>query len=162
LCRAGFFCAPKAKKCGLRKLFYRRLSLQSLFSPGQERTATKYGGSPRMVRRVMAWSLVAIISAIVGCRMCCHPYDYCGPVWDRGCQSCCPHVRAGSVLAGGDCSETMSQGPQHAPESGKLISTNERIVEPSDTAQMQTGPRPSADSAAPVLSEGWNVRGQTQ
>jgi len=41
-------------------------------------------------------------AAIVGCRMCAHPYDYAGPVMDGQCESCgVPGGRAGSILSPG-------------------------------------------------------------
>ncbi len=54
-----------------------------------------------MFRRALGLGLLGILSATVGCRMCCHPYDYCGPVYQCdgcGCPSCCGHSRANSVL----------------------------------------------------------------
>lgn len=54
-----------------------------------------------MLRTASGLSVVAILLAAAGCTMCCHPYDYCGPVYDSpGCQSCGSHSRAGSILAG--------------------------------------------------------------
>jgi hypothetical protein len=57
-----------------------------------------------MPRRLLAagFFLVLIVAAGSGCRMCDHPYDYCGPVFDGHCgASCDPSYRAGSILSGG-------------------------------------------------------------
>ncbi|NQU22338.1 MAG: hypothetical protein HQ567_13745 [Candidatus Nealsonbacteria bacterium] len=66
------------------------------------------------VRTVFACSLLILIAASTGCRMCASPYDYCGPVstdgcgqeCDQGCgqgcgQAVCPDVRQGSILSQG-------------------------------------------------------------
>lgn len=38
----------------------------------------------------------------MGCRMCEHPYDYCGAVYSGGWGECCdPAYRAGSILSPG-------------------------------------------------------------
>jgi hypothetical protein len=54
-----------------------------------------------MARSMFALGLVAMSAALAGCRMGCHPYDNCGPVWSGGaCQTCNPNYRAGSILCG--------------------------------------------------------------
>ena len=54
-----------------------------------------------MFRMALALGVVVFLMSVAGCTMCCHPYDYCGPVHDGcGCQSCSPCYRAGSVLSG--------------------------------------------------------------
>jgi hypothetical protein len=41
------------------------------------------------MRRVMfAWAGIGLLLLAVGCSMCAHPYDYCGPVYDGPCTSC--------------------------------------------------------------------------
>ncbi len=62
-----------------------------------------FGGRGRsMVRVSFAVAIIAVIATTVGCTMCCHPYDYCGPVYDgqgryaTGCSRC---ARAGSIFA---------------------------------------------------------------
>ena len=54
-----------------------------------------------MVRQFSVWGYVAVFVALVGCTMCCHTDYRCGPVYDHGCQTCCPPKRAGSILEGG-------------------------------------------------------------
>jgi hypothetical protein len=45
-------------------------------------------------------SVVAMILFSAGCKMCCHPYDRCGPVYDN-CTGhpYCSCARAGSILS---------------------------------------------------------------
>lgn len=64
---------------------------------------------------VGCWILVA-----AGCRMCAHPYDYCGPVVDDP-QACCPNARAGSILAtgGGYGADAGTLTPTEAATKGK-------------------------------------------
>lgn len=53
-----------------------------------------------MFRVSLGLGLVAVAFSLAGCRMCQHPYDYSGPVYDSGCGSCGMHSRAGSILDG--------------------------------------------------------------
>ncbi|MBN1590891.1 MAG: hypothetical protein JW888_15365 [Pirellulales bacterium] len=41
------------------------------------------------------------LTAGAGCRMCAHPFDYCGPTYVGECGTVCcdPDARAGSVLS---------------------------------------------------------------
>lgn len=76
-----------------------------------------------MFCRALGLGLLAVlVSSSVGCRMCCHPYDYCGPVYqgDGQCQSCCSgHARVGSVLdpASG---RSLGQHEDGAPHRAKV------------------------------------------
>ena len=55
-----------------------------------------------MVRTVFACSLLVLVAATAGCRMCASPYDYCGPTSTGECgQGCCPNARQGSILSPG-------------------------------------------------------------
>ena len=49
-----------------------------------------------MVRTILALSMVALLPVMAGCRMCAHPYDYCGPTFTGECGTCCPDARQGS------------------------------------------------------------------
>jgi len=54
-----------------------------------------------MLRTALGLGVVAALLATAGCTMCCHPYDYCGPIHDgRGCPSCPSRAREGSILSG--------------------------------------------------------------
>ncbi len=54
-----------------------------------------------MVRTIFALFSVGLVVATAGCRVCSHPYDYCGPLFDGGGGQycCCPNARAGSILS---------------------------------------------------------------
>src|SRR3972149_1711971 len=41
--------------------------------------------------------VMGLVAFCAGCTMCCHPYDYCGPVYDN-CGQCGSGARAGSIL----------------------------------------------------------------
>jgi hypothetical protein len=141
-----------------------------------------------MVRRTFGLGVVAILLASAGCRMCGHPYDYCGPVYDSGdCQPCGSHSRAGSILSGtpeitsspdlaerGLRGKTMSpaslrnevQGemrPGDVPGSERIVSVTDRVVEPSTPSA--DSPQVSADlSTEPSKSlpaKGWMARRPT-
>ena len=56
-----------------------------------------------MVRAVLGMGVLAGFLGLAGCTMCCHPNYRCGPVYENGCQSCCPTGRAGSILEGSGC-----------------------------------------------------------
>ncbi|MEN6495964.1 MAG: hypothetical protein ABFD16_16910 [Thermoguttaceae bacterium] len=54
-----------------------------------------------MSRAGFAGLILGLIVLSTGCRMCAHPYDYCGPTF-TGEGPCCPNEpRAGSVTAAG-------------------------------------------------------------
>lgn len=52
-----------------------------------------------MSRRLLLALVLASTAWSSGCRLCCAPYDYCGPVCDGACgDDCCTQHRAGSIL----------------------------------------------------------------
>lgn len=52
--------------------------------------------------RVIAYTvLICLVCMSGGCRLCCAPFDYCGPVME-GCGDACDwNYRAGSIFSGG-------------------------------------------------------------
>lgn len=75
-----------------------------------------------MFRMALSLGVVAVLLIVAGCTMCCHPYDYCGPVYDDCGQSCSPCYRAGSVLSGCASEPTMeSGGVAHRTASGQAV-----------------------------------------
>ena len=53
-----------------------------------------------MRRTVFALTAIILVAAATGCRMCAHPFDYCGPTFTGGnCEACNPDARAGSILS---------------------------------------------------------------
>ena len=140
-----------------------------------------------MFRVVFGLGVVAALVATAGCRMCSHPYDYCGPVhFGQGCQSCLTHSRAGSILGGetqllspriqsetiqGETVQdgTVLNGTQVEMQLGdvsgseQIISVTDRVVEPSMTpnepSQIATGiPTKPLDT---LPSGGWTARRPT-
>ena len=53
------------------------------------------------MRRVLLILALIGLTASAGCRICAHPYDYCGPTYVGECSDICcnPYARAGSVLS---------------------------------------------------------------
>ena len=79
------------------------------------------------VRTVFACSLLVLVAASAGCRMCASPYDYCGPTSTGECgQGCCPNARQGSILSPG--AQPMQYEMQPAPG-----------MEPTLAASIQSG-----------------------
>lgn len=64
-----------------------------------------------MQRFLIVLTAFALAAPSLGCRLCAHPYDYCGPTSIAGrFQPCDPCARAGSIL---------SPGPQYVP--GQMV-----------------------------------------
>jgi hypothetical protein len=141
-----------------------------------------------MFRTALGLGVVAVLLATAGCRMCCHPYDYCGPVYNgRGCQSCSPHSRTGSILSGAPelapmpglarrqvQGESVSRAslknqvqgdirPGDVPGSEQIVSVTDRVVDPS--AVSSNPPQVAAEAAPeplePLPAKGWTARRPT-
>jgi hypothetical protein len=137
-----------------------------------------------MLRTASGLGVVVVLLATAGCRMCCHPYDYCGPVYGPGCQSCSPCARAGSILSGapqvvsspvpvrrevhqelpgivqGQIQGKMQLGD--VPGSERIVSVTDRVVgssaDSAESAEMASAP---ADSAMSSPGKGWTARRPT-
>ena len=70
-----------------------------------------------MVRTLSPASVLLVLVAMAGCKMCTGPLDDCGPVWSQGrCLNCDPDYRAGSVLNKGDGMGAKAQAaPPNVP-----------------------------------------------
>lgn len=92
----------------------------------------------------VACGLGLLLVVAMGCRMCEHPYDYCGPVYSGGWGECCdPSYRAGSIL---------SPGAYAAPVPGDE-------VEVIDDYGAQTPPTPATVAPVPAPAEAhWVAR----
>lgn len=131
-----------------------------------------------MLHKIAYAIILGLFAMCVGCTMCCHPYDYNGPVYDCNGQ-CASNARAGSILEGADM-ETMSipvnqgsieettpnvrQGSpnvqQGSPRAGEfegatqILSVTDRKLDPSETlAKSQSSdnqPNPSLAQPAPT------------
>jgi hypothetical protein len=90
-----------------------------------------------MRRSVLALSAIVLIAAATGCRMCAHPFDYCGPTYTGGnCDACNPDARAGSILS----------PPVQTTFNGDTVAPQEAIQPtPEPTPQQQT-PAPTVPS----------------
>jgi hypothetical protein len=81
-----------------------------------------------MFRTTLGLCAVAILAAVAGCTMCCHPYDNCGPVWDGGeCQTCSPHYRAGSIFAGTPDMAMSSEKPHRDVQATKKTASRAAV-----------------------------------
>ncbi|HEY4761591.1 MAG TPA: hypothetical protein VIH42_13500 [Thermoguttaceae bacterium] len=73
--------------------------------------------------------VLGLLALCVGCTMCCHPYDYSGPVYDSSGQSI-SDVRAGSILIGGPMQQSyMTAAPDMIVESTPVIEQDSSPVE---------------------------------
>jgi hypothetical protein len=132
--------------------------------------------------------VVAVVLAAAGCTMCCHPYDYCGPVHDdQGCQSCSTRARAGSILGGArELGPVLEEArrpapaqrvsrasaprqaqadtkPGYVPGSERIVSVSDRVVQRAATAvdTPQVAAEPSAEPSKPLSANGWTARRPT-
>ena len=76
-----------------------------------------------MLRSTLALVTLAMVATTAGCRMCAHPYDYCGPTFTgEDCQQCMPNARACSILSpgGSPCCSTQA-APETVPMSEEPV-----------------------------------------
>jgi hypothetical protein len=138
-----------------------------------------------MLRTVFVLGVILSLPVFTGCTLCCHPYDYCGPVYE-GCegQSCDPMYRAGSILSGSPTISQINETPQttiekngaekadpaastvgqirtgDVPGSERIVSVTERVVDSQGNPNGSTATMMSADpEAAPLRTQseakGW-------
>jgi hypothetical protein len=99
-----------------------------------------------MSRMALVWIILSVLTLTLGCRICSHPYDYCGPIVTGQCGGgcggeCCPNgPRAGSVLSAG-------------PEVGPTTAIDYRMTEPGPTSMVQ----PDSPAAAANQDGGLNA-----
>jgi hypothetical protein len=129
-----------------------------------------------MFNKAASAGILGLIVLCTGCTMCCHPYDYCGPVYE-GCGQCGSNVRAGSILPGGggqalsvnpeqdiDESTTPSieQGTPNVEEyegATQILSVTDRKVEDSQEIAKSL---PAGERSAPVLAQPVPAKRQLQ
>ena len=126
-----------------------------------------------MLRMAMGLGLVAVLFTLAGCRMCQHPFDYCGPVYDYApdCQSCSMQSRAGSILdntpaampAQAEQYQEYVEGEMRlgdVPGSEQILSVTDRVVEPAvaPTESSQMAWRSSPTSPDTLPATGWTAR----
>jgi len=94
------------------------------------------------MRYILLLLTLIAFSAATGCRMCAHPYDYCGPTYVGPCGTVCcnPDARAGSVLS----------PPLDSAAVPEMI-VDEGSVESSDEAPLEPIPRGEEVAAPPEI-----------
>lgn len=137
-----------------------------------------------MLRTALGVGVIAVLLAAMGCTMCCHPYDRCGPVFNGPCHpSCSPCYRANSILSGTPAPMPSSGVAQRQPAgppasqvsmqdairgdarpgdvagSQRIISVTDRKVESSapPAAQSQVASESSSEPASSPSSKGWTA-----
>jgi hypothetical protein len=167
--------------------FRSKKSMYGLFCGRSIRVS--FSGGDSMLRAALRLGGVAGLLAIAGCTMCCHPYDYCGPVLEAdGCQTCASNTRAGSILAGTREAVPSPEPMQHqsqpatlsraaverqihgdqrlgdVPGSQRMLSEADRVVDSGTTStdQPQVAAELLAEPAKPLPTQGWTARRPTQ
>jgi len=109
-----------------------------------------------MLRAILALSVLCLVVVASGCRMCAHPYDYCGPTFMGRCgESCDWKARSGSILSPGG----MPMGSEHphpeliSPEPYVMSGPAPGVEEPAAEIAPKSSSRPvlSASSKGPRL-----------
>ncbi len=105
-----------------------------------------------MSRALAVWTVVTLLLASTGCRMCDHPYDYSGPTVTGGCfgQSH-PTTRTGSILSG---ASAMSPEAEILPTAAPSI-MDMKVEEPTKAESRK------ADRAPVEPSKGWKAYSPT-
>jgi hypothetical protein len=93
----------------------------------------------RMHRKLLLLFGVTLGLSGAGCCMCDAPYDYCGPLFQGGCDDCAPDARMNSAFApyGGP------YGGGHEPAPHAIVQPAEQVPAPEPAApatEMQTPP----------------------
>lgn len=106
-------------------------------------TETIAGGVPM---RCAVFTLIAVclVAMATGCRLCAHPYDYCGPTVVGGCQSCDPYARAGSILSppiDSSGTEMAVQSPETVYDELMPVEQQYELTPPDVTTRKSTTPR---------------------
>jgi hypothetical protein len=84
-----------------------------------------------MARKLVVGCL--LIAAVAGCRVCDHPYDYCGPVIDSNYHPLGP--RAGSVMHGDGAPIEAIPAPPPIPTPPASAPSDSGVV-PGDSTEM--------------------------
>jgi hypothetical protein len=126
-----------------------------------------------MLNKIAFAGILSLIVMCSGCTVPCHPYDYCGPVYDGCCDQCNITSRTGSILSDGDIQpasavppeemipESVSNGEQNAPVAGEyegathLLSVTDRKV---DDSEVTANTRPAAAEPQLISAQPTAVR----
>jgi hypothetical protein len=119
-----------------------------------------------MLGKMAAVGILGLVALCGGCTLPCHPYDYCGPVYDGTGQNC-SNARAGSILDGGamqslpaSTEQTVNEKNASNPKKAtpaveeyegatQILSVTDRKV---DESENLAEPQSEADQSAPVLA----------
>ena len=105
-----------------------------------------------MSRTLAVWTVVSLLLASTGCRMCDHPYAYSGPTVTGACSGQShPTSRTGSIL-----SNASPTSPESEILAGQVLSITDKKVEEPTKAE----PR-KADQAPVETSKGWKAYSPT-
>jgi hypothetical protein len=118
-------------------------------------------GDISMWKRLSGMALLGVILSGAGCTMCCHPYDYCGPVYQPGCDGkpFCSPCRCGSILDG--CGWRMC--PSCRAQASQLsAAASQQTAAPQSTETLEPVPEPMSEqspaAAGAEYSEGNGYR----
>lgn len=103
-----------------------------------------------MFRMTLGMFAVALLLSATGCQMCCHPYDYSGPVYSDGCQ-CSGGARAGSIFAGGGVTSTGT-----VPPDGQVKRGVKKQISDEPSSYVSERPKTKVSRPAPVIDSGEN------
>lgn len=108
-----------------------------------------------MLRKLLAWSVLAFMTGAVGCAMCASPYDECGPVLSDSCAGRgCSDARAGSILS----APTFPEEAEGTVVVGGSVATS-----PSPSDALPAAPSKLADKAPRAqpggVGQGWKPSG---
>ncbi len=106
-----------------------------------------------MSRALQGWVLVGLVALSSGCRMCAHPFDYCGPtVTAEEAASCGENApRAGSILSHA-VAPTLADADF---ADGTVLSVEDRLL-----GELMEPTRLDAEPVEPAVVEamGWTSR----
>lgn len=116
-----------------------------------------------MVRTSLAVAVLGVLATAAGCTMCCHSYDYCGPIYDGPYATGCEHnLRANSVFSG------TAQMPPSTPTARQKAQgaqpTAQPPAQPALQSEPQSGlqpepqlvPQPMSESASQRVPQSWS------
>ena len=108
-----------------------------------------------MARVIIPWSVVALLAATAGCRMCAHPYDYCGPMFTGECGSDCAwNSREGSILS--ETAGPMSSYEVTSPDA--MVPIPDQMTGPVPGVQQAASPMRTVSSARVMTRSSQGVR----
>jgi hypothetical protein len=109
-----------------------------------------------MARTTLGLAVVSVLLAATGCRMCCHPYDYSGPVYqDQGCSSCRSQPRAGSILDGSVAGEpAVSRSVADSSTASRPVASRSVVSRPTATATSRPTSMPVPSQVSDQTHEG--------